>query len=172
MAVLAETTIQETCMMSHLCSTKLQLIFAICILQLFFAYDFSFAAEKKTYIGSKNCAPCHEDQYNSFIKHSKKAHSWNSVAVMKPKLKEHELQKCYECHTTGYNKGGFKSIESTPDLADVGCETCHGPGSEHAETQDPQSITRKPAVETCTACHSSERIQDFKFKPLIFSGAH
>ena len=72
----------------------------------------------------------------------------------------------------GDNKGGFKSIESTPDLADVGCETCHGPGSEHAETQDPQSITRKPAVATCTECHNSERIQDFKFKPLMFSGAH
>ena len=70
------------------------------------------------------------------------------------------------------NLGNNQSIETTPELADVGCETCHGPGSEHAENQDPQSISRKPAVETCTACHNSERIQDFKFKPLIFSGAH
>ena len=159
-------------MMLYSSSKNLPILSFICMIFLIFAYDLSFAADQKTYIGSKNCAPCHEDQYKSFMKHSKKAHSWNSVAIMKPKLKEHELKKCYECHTTGYNKGGFKSIESTPDLADVGCETCQGPGSEHAENQDPQSINRKPAVETCTACHSSERIQDFKFKPLIFSGAH
>lgn len=137
-----------------------------------FSLHSSYAEDKRTYIGSKNCAPCHKEQYNSFITHSKKAKSWDSIAIMKPKLKEQELRKCYECHTTGYNKGGFISIESTPDLADVGCETCHGPGSEHAESQAPQSILRKPPVETCTACHNSERIQDFKFKPLIFSGAH
>ena len=130
------------------------------------------AAEKNAYIGSKACSACHEEQYDSFMKHSKKAHSWNAIAIMKPKLKETELEKCYECHTTGYKNNGFKSIESTPELADVGCETCHGPGSEHAATQDPEKIIHKPSVETCTACHSSERIQDFKFKPLIFSGAH
>ncbi|MDD3684667.1 cytochrome c family protein [Desulfovibrio desulfuricans] len=158
-------------MMLYLSKKCLLSALFLAFIQLFFIQTGN-ADNTKTYIGSKNCAPCHEEQYNSFIKHSKKAHSWNSVAIMKPKLKEHELQKCYECHTTGYNKGGFKSIETTPELADVGCETCHGPGSEHAENQDPQSISRKPAVETCTACHNPERIQDFKFKPLIFSGAH
>jgi len=91
---------------------------------------------------------------------------------MKPKLKQAELEKCYECHTTGYKEGGFKSIESTPELSQVGCESCHGPGSLHAESQDPQDIVAKPSKETCTKCHNSERIQDFKFKPLIFSGAH
>lgn len=106
------------------------------------------------------------------MKHSKKSHSWDSVAIMKPKLKKAELEKCYECHTTGYNNGGFKSIESTPDLSDVGCEACHGPGSIHAESQDPQDIIVKPTTETCAKCHNAERIHDFKFKPLIFSGAH
>lgn len=166
-----KTTIKENVMMLYLSRKCVFSALLFAFVQLFFVQTGN-ADNSKTYIGSKNCAPCHEEQYNSFIKHSKKAHSWNSVAIMKPKLKEHELQKCYECHTTGYNKGGFKSIETTPELADVGCETCHGPGSEHAENQDPQSISRKPAVETCTACHNSERIQDFKFKPLIFSGAH
>lgn len=131
------------------------------------------AEGKGSYAGSKACSQCHETQHANFSKYSKKAHSWQSVAVMKPKLKEHELKQCYECHTTGYGKpGGFVSIEATPQLADVGCETCHGPGAEHAASGDPRHITRRPTTQTCTQCHNPQRVEDFRFKPLIFSGAH
>lgn len=128
---------------------------------------------EKFYIGSKTCSQCHDKQYENYSKYSKKAHAWESIAIMKPKLKEHELKKCFECHTTGYGKkGGFVSKEATPDLADVGCETCHGPGGAHAGSGDPKLITRRPAMQTCTACHSAQRVEDFRFKPLLFSGAH
>lgn len=130
-------------------------------------------AEESAFVGSVACSQCHEQQYANFKKFSKKAHAWESIAVMSPKLKDNERRQCFECHTTGYGrKGGFVSKESTPDLADVGCETCHGPGSDHAASGDPQRITRRPPTQTCTACHNSERIEDFRFKPLIFSGAH
>lgn len=125
------------------------------------------------YVGSKACSSCHEKEYLSFSKYSKKAKSWESVAIMRAKLKDHELKQCYECHTTGYGKqGGFVSKEATPDMADVGCETCHGPGSAHAASGDPKLMTRRPTVETCTACHNPQRVEDFRFKPLLFSGAH
>lgn len=131
------------------------------------------AAEDVLYAGSKACSQCHEKQYENFSKYSKKAHAWDSIAIMKPKLKEQELKQCYECHTTGYGrKGGFVSKEATPHLADVGCESCHGPGGEHAVSGDPAQIKRRPAVETCTACHNPQRVEDFNFKPLLFSGAH
>lgn len=151
----------------------LSTILAVSIIGLFLLDTSARAATPASYVGSKKCADCHEIQFKNFSKYSKKAHSWNSIATMKAKLKEKELEKCYECHTTGYKKeGGFKNIETTPNLADVGCETCHGPGSEHAETQDPKAITRRPKIEVCTACHNPDRIEDFRFKPLIFSGAH
>ncbi|WP_407635553.1 multiheme c-type cytochrome [Fundidesulfovibrio putealis] len=131
------------------------------------------AADEPSYVGSKACSQCHEKQYENFSKYSKKAHAWDSIAIMKPKLKEQELKQCYECHTTGYGrKGGFVSKEATPHLADVGCESCHGPGGEHAASGDPKQIRRRPAVETCTACHNPQRVEDFNFKPLLFSGAH
>lgn len=131
------------------------------------------AAGEAAYVGSKACSQCHEKQYENYSKYSKKAHAWDSIAIMKPKLKEQELRQCYECHTTGYGqKGGFVSKEATPHLADVGCESCHGPGGEHAASGDPKQIKRRPAIETCTACHNPQRVEDFNFKPLLFSGAH
>ncbi len=125
------------------------------------------------FVGSAACRECHEDQYESFKKNSKKAHAWDSVKIMARKLTPEELKGCYDCHTTGHGKtGGFVSFEKTPHLADVGCETCHGPGSEHAETGDKEKITRKPDVKVCESCHNAERIENFNFKPLIYSGAH
>lgn len=124
------------------------------------------------YAGSKACQQCHEAQYERFTTYSKKAASWNSVAIMASDLKPDELEGCYECHTTGYGRGGFVSIERTPHLADVGCEVCHGPGLEHSASGDPALIVKRPGLDDCQACHNSERVRSFKFKPLIHSGAH
>lgn len=125
------------------------------------------------YIGSNACSDCHMEQYERFMEFSKKANSWHSVEVMRSNLTDDELKTCFECHTTGYGKpGGFVSKEKTPELAHVGCETCHGPGSVHAEFGDPADISLKPTMEKCLSCHNEERIEAFNFKPLIYSGAH
>jgi len=131
------------------------------------------AESPSVYVGSKACGECHASQYESFSKYSKKAHSWNSIAIMIPKLTQDEINTCYECHTTGYRKtGGFVSREQTPQLCDVGCETCHGAGSAHASSGDPKLINHKPKLSDCVVCHNSQRVADFKFKPLVASGAH
>ncbi len=125
------------------------------------------------YVGSKACADCHDGQYENFSKYSKKSRSWHSVEIMASDLTPEELRGCYECHTTGYGKGGFRDYQSTPGLADVGCESCHGPGRAHADSGgDPELIVRRPALATCETCHNAERVADFNFKPLLFSGAH
>jgi len=57
----------------------------------------------------------------------------NAYTDLPPKYRSDPL--CLACHITGYGKpGGY--VASTPeeireDLLDVGCEACHGPGSEH-----------------------------------------
>ncbi len=125
------------------------------------------------YAGSKACADCHDEQYESFARHSKKAKSWHSVEIMASDLTPEELRGCYDCHTTGHGRGGFRDYQSTPELADVGCESCHGPGAAHIDSGgDPGLVVRRPALETCESCHNAERVADFKFKPLLFSGAH
>lgn len=131
------------------------------------------SGEENGYVGSKVCGQCHEKEYGRFTKHSSKARSWRSISVMRPKLTPEELEKCYACHTTGYGrKSGFTSFEKTPHLADVGCETCHGPGRIHASTGEPDDIVPKPNVEDCSSCHDASRIKAFDFKPLTANGAH
>jgi hypothetical protein len=125
------------------------------------------------FVGSQACAECHEEQFKSFKAHAKKAKSYNSVKKMLHSVTADELKKCYECHTTGYGRpGGFVSEEKTPHLAEVGCESCHGPGSVHAQSQAKKDIRHKLSAKDCESCHSAERVSAFNFKPLIYGGAH
>jgi hypothetical protein len=149
---------------------KLFIIVCVTILGLTTANILS--AEEKSYVGSETCKECHDQQYNNFLKYSKKAHSFDSIKKMEEKLSIEEYQACFECHTTGYNKkGGFVSEVKTPGLKNPGCEVCHGPGSLHVDTEDPDDIVRV-TMESCNACHSGDRIEAFDFKPLLFGGAH
>jgi len=91
----------------------------------------------------------------------------------KKELTEEEIKGCYYCHTTGYGKqGGFVSPEKTPHLKNAGCEVCHGPGDVHIKTTDASHIKGTLTTEDCEACHISERVRAFRYKPLIHGGAH
>ena len=95
------------------------------------------------YIGVKKCKACHMKQYKSW-KETKMADSFENL---KPGVNAEAKKKagldadkdytadadCLKCHTTGYGKGGFTTIEETPDLVGVQCEGCHGAGSEFSK---------------------------------------
>lgn len=126
------------------------------------------------YVGSRACQECHETEYSNFMKYSKKAHSGDSVRIMAGDLTKEELSECFGCHATGYGKpGGFVSFDKTPDMADAGCEVCHGPGYDHVESGgDPVLIHADLEVSDCETCHNAERVEAFDYKPLMFGGAH
>ena len=125
------------------------------------------------YVGSKACEHCHQKEYASFIQYAKKSKSFQSIERLKQGLSQEDLQKCYSCHTTGYGKpGGFTSVEETPELKNAGCEVCHGPGEVHVKTEDTASIKRQVTRKDCEACHISERVRAFRYKPLIHGGGH
>lgn len=130
-------------------------------------------ATDKVFVGSETCADCHDAQYESYASHSKKAHSYASVKLMRKGLTDAEYRECLHCHATGYGQpGGFVSEEETPHLQNLGCESCHGPGSMHADSGDPDDIEGDLSPEDCERCHNPERVANFKFKPLLFGGAH
>ena len=146
-------------------------VFSVCL--LFFCYLLPALAAEKLYVGPDVCAECHEDEYKSFKKYAKKNHSYENIMKMKRGLKDEEFRKCLQCHTTGYGRpGGFVSVEKTPHLKELSCETCHGPGSIHAESEDPGDIIGKLSLSQCEQCHNAERVADFDYKPLIYGGAH
>ncbi len=145
--------------------------FTVCV--FFFWGGVSSFAAGKLYVGPEVCKECHEDEYISFKKYAKKNHSYESILKMKAGLREEEFLECLVCHTTGYGRpGGFVSEEKTPHLKEVSCETCHGPGSVHAESEDPGDIIGKLSLSQCEECHNAQRVADFDYKPLIYGGAH
>ena len=125
------------------------------------------------YVGSDACKGCHEKEYRSFMTYAKKATSFKSIERVRKGLTKEELKVCYYCHTTGYGKpGGFISEEKTPHLKNAGCEVCHGPGEFHIKKKDSSYIKKHLTTEDCEACHTSERIKAFRYKPLVHGGAH
>ncbi|MBW1740100.1 MAG: cytochrome c family protein [Deltaproteobacteria bacterium] len=130
-------------------------------------------SKPNTYVGSDTCLLCHEAEYDNFSKYARKSKSFQSVLKMRKGLTADEVKGCYACHTTGYGKpGGFVSIEQTPELKDAGCEVCHGPGGRHSETQDPDHIIGKVTIDVCQKCHTQERVSAFRYRPMLYGGAH
>lgn len=130
-------------------------------------------AQKATYVGSEICKDCHEAEYSNYSRYAKKAKSYESIQVMRKGLTESEVEACYQCHTTGYGQpGGFKSESETPHLKNAGCEVCHGPGSIHIESEDPEDLGGDVTLDGCKICHNSERVASFNFKPMLHGGAH
>lgn len=88
--------------------------------------------EGQEYIGTKRCAPCHFEEFSSWNK------TPHAKAFQLLPAKYQADAKCVKCHVTGLGEPtGFKSIKTTPALAGVTCESCHGPGSIHEEQCKP-----------------------------------
>ncbi len=110
-----------------------------------------------TFIANDDCAVCH----NKIFKHWEgTGHASAYETLVKA---EHEYDpECVECHVIGLNYfTGFETMESTPELKDVGCESCHGAGSDHKETQS--SDYGRVSVENCEICHNDEHSPNFEF---------
>ncbi len=152
------------------------------------------------YVGTKKCKKCHLKQWRSWSK-TKMA---NAYEILKPGQRADAKKKagldpnkdyttdkeCLPCHTTGYGKpGGFVSIEKTPDRAGVGCEMCHGAGSEYTKKQymslKNKHYKRAEVVkvglispvkgETCTSqCHNEKSpfYKPFNFAERKEQGTH
>lgn len=100
--------------------------------------------ETPEFIGITQCKLCHMPHFESWsTTKMSKAYDLLKPGVRRDKKKAAGLKPnkdytrdpgCLVCHTTGYGqKGGFISIEETPDMINVQCEMCHGPGSIYVE---------------------------------------
>ena len=129
---------------------------------LWFPVSGAFAEEEKeqaVFVGWDKCKPCHAalvEAYGGF-KRSR------NFRILEMRGREHD-QQCLPCHTTGYAApGGFVSVDKTPHLTNVQCETCHGPASLHikATTREEKKKTLSIPRNLCTECHNTHGHREY-----------
>lgn len=120
-------------------------------------------SEGPPYIGIEECRSCHSNEYEKW---KDTRHSRAFQALLK--TGQETNPDCLPCHTTGYSRGGgFMNLESTPQMKDVQCESCHGPGSEYTGDNMPKMFTLPaPAEKVCTGCHTQEWSPGFNFQEM------
>ena len=87
-------------------------------------------------MGTKACAECHEES-NTVWRSSADAEAYATLEKLDPP--RNFDPECVSCHVVGWNpgkffpyRGGYLGPTKTPELENVGCEDCHGPGQRHA----------------------------------------
>jgi hypothetical protein len=78
---------------------------------------------------------------------------------------------CGQCHTTGYtsigSQGGLTGISGSWAETGVGCEACHGPGSDHVNNPQLISMTVNRDPEMCQSCHLTENVTELEPGQLL-----
>jgi hypothetical protein len=119
------------------------------------------AKGKAGYVGNEACSDCHQEAVD-FWKTTVHASAWKTL-VDRGQQYDYE---CTGCHVTGWEKPGGSNMAKTEGLVDVGCETCHGPGSIHVAKggeEKPLAIVRTPPEDLCaTQCHTKEHSDTFE----------
>lgn len=121
------------------------------------------------YVGSAACKDCHEDAYRQW---SGTGHA-KALATLEASSKQADAG-CIGCHVTGAGTPtGFRDLATTPELAGVGCESCHGPGSIHLENPF-EAYGGRFEVAACTGCHDVKNSPEFDYYgylPRVTHGA-
>ena len=114
------------------------------------------------YIGSESCKVCHEYEYEKWSSNIH-AHAYATLERVGSQFDP----ECVICHVVGMDyESGFVSEQKTGHLKNVGCENCHGPGSEHIMTAGQTELTEPKSA--CIDCHTPEHSGDYAGNELSF----
>jgi len=142
------------------------------ISELIESFEKDFFPENKptqntqTYLTATNCRKCHLKEFSQWVK-TPHARAFDSL-VAKGKIND---KMCLKCHVTGAGQHmGFGDYQSTPELINVQCESCHGPGKIHSikPTKSYGQITHA----TCTRCHDQKNDPEFDYEKKLKKVVH
>jgi hypothetical protein len=144
-----------------------------------------------TYVGVQTCELCHSGgaiAKNIYAPWSQTPHATFFTLAIDGLESSHYSKNCISCHTVGYDtntnavNGGFDDVAAQlgwnfpavltngnwaamppalQNLANIQCENCHGPGSEHAAALGNTNVSNWPRIGvtylsgTCSQCHDS-----------------
>ena len=119
---------------------------------------FRVAGPSPHYSGARNCTECHAGPHDQTMK---TAHAGAFTKDLFVAQGGQTNSLCLSCHTVGFGlPTGFLSKSTTPHLAGVQCENCHGPAATHAAS--PDDYTLRPhadiAATVCGGCHSAKSV--------------
>jgi hypothetical protein len=123
-------------------------------------------------VGSEACGGCHPAEHAIWFA-SPHARALESLT----RAGRAEDPACLSCHTTGFGRAGGLPEGGAPadhaDLARVGCESCHGPGSRHVA----EGASRRGSIlglrdkcescvilQICGDCHDDANDPGFAFE--------
>jgi hypothetical protein len=112
----------------------------------------------RQFAGTATCRSCHSGAHATW-QDSAHARAYQTLVTA-----GHDKDPdCVGCHVVGLGtQSGFRSLDSTPHLKDVGCESCHGGGAAHAKAPSRSKMPRTGA-ESCAACHVPEHSPNFDY---------
>ena len=110
------------------------------------------------YVGSQACATCHRKEFDQWS-HTSHATAFNTLLTVGKQF----YSECVSCHVTGfrYETGYQIGNEEKEHLAEVGCETCHGPGKQHITTPLITNIRGEVKNQVCLECHTPSHSPGF-----------
>lgn len=112
------------------------------------------------FVGAEACQTCHADSFKKW-QDSKHAHAFTTI---KAGSRDSDPE-CVSCHVVGFSaKGGFVSESLSPKLANVQCESCHGPRKQHIQNPNVKVVSQVKAKEACAQCHTPPHSPRFNFK--------
>lgn len=115
------------------------------------------------FVGNTACADCHAESFPVW-EASKHHHAFKTL---EDAGKQFHLN-CTGCHVTGWEKpGGVCRLDKVAGRENVGCESCHGPGSLHAEDPSADNIIARPGQDVCVTCHNRENSPHFDFATYV-----
>lgn len=116
------------------------------------------------YMGTAACVTCHQEAFD-FWKTTKHAKAWWTLE----RDAKHYDFTCVGCHSVGFREpGGFCILKGSEMYHNVGCESCHGPGSRHAQAPTPGTIDRGDTPATCAdGCHVPEHSDAFVYETYV-----
>jgi len=140
------------------------------------------AEKKPVFEGAKKCMICHKGDAKGNVHEkwlaSKHANAFQTLVNKKDGSEK--KPECLACHTTGYDKSGYKvGAENAALFEGVQCEACHGAGSDYRTIHGKDlaaaakaGFVAKPTEATCKECHNDKSPTFDKDKPFKFEEMH